>query len=72
MPTDNQIGDILRKIRAEKKLGLREAAREIGINHGHLYQIETSRIKSLTVGSLKRISETYGLHAWQILKRAGI
>jgi len=51
----------VKNIRAEKNLTLEDVARRAGLSTGTVWQIETGRIQTSTVGTLEKLARGLGV-----------
>ncbi len=63
------IGDIMKKMRKERKIPMRELAEITGMSHGHLTMIENGK-SSCTLRSLEKIAAALGTSAAALLSAA--
>lgn len=70
-----EIGDILRRIRTERNLSLREAAGRIGVSHTYLNALEkgvnpqTGKSVNPSAKTLRKVSEAYGISLDELLSK---
>lgn len=69
MRDDLKVGSRLRALRRRKKLSLRALARQTGVAPSFLSSLERGR-SSVTVGTLKRISDSLGTHLGEFFSHA--
>lgn len=62
------LGTMLRMARVQMGMSIRTAASKAGISHSHLSQIEKERVRSPSLGVVKRLSDVYGLSFEVLLK----
>jgi transcriptional regulator with XRE-family HTH domain len=67
----NQLGEVLRKLRKERGLSLRDVQDRVGISNSYLSQVERGSREPPSPKFLRRLSEAYGVSTEILLRAAG-
>lgn len=68
--TSNTFGSILKKLRLDNSIGLRELAKMIGKSPSYLSEIESNRVPPPSVAMIVDIAEALGGHRNELLSAA--
>jgi transcriptional regulator with XRE-family HTH domain len=68
---EEPLGARLRKHREKRKLGLREVAKQAGVNHGYLSQLERGEVSAPAPAFLERLAPAYGIPFPILMEWAG-
>ena len=65
------LGDALRQLRVEQRMTQEMLAERAGVHPNYISDIERGK-RNVAVVNLTHIAGAFGLHAWELLERAGL
>lgn len=68
---ENNVGEIIRKIRKEKKMTLVQIAEITGLSHPYLSQLENGKKKNPSFETLDKIAQSLGMDYFELMIQAG-
>lgn len=71
MDVQKKVGKVIRDLRIKNNLSQESFASRVGIHRTYIGMIERGE-KNITVSTLSKIAKGLNVHAWQIIKKAGL